>query len=330
MELRGEELIIIQYDGTVLKRELYNKGTNLVPGELYNDDQAEFGIVDAFNYMHIDRERYLTIAYHMRKDIENSFSYRIFLKRKTDELLENFRKDTDEFERLMNSDELNADWLEKYLNNTCRMLSLLEYNGMIPYHWFETKFEEVSENGELSVSDFTYAKGYSHRVFLYQEKLKLLRELYDSEDFSQEPLLDKFMEECNYLSDKGDPLTWDFSEKRQELCDELVQMRELMSIEDIEREIAFINKKKTDNKYEYYDNLRRLNEACIKAGWDSAKTSNLIHAVTIISKTCNEEEVRHAYQDRQWHLLNKLVRRLELPVHFVDIKALVEAVRQDF
>lgn len=327
MYFEGENIVIVQRHCAIIENQLYMRGSNLVPAILLPDSRGEFGIIDNWTSMHIDRERYYEIALLMRKLIEGDFSYRFFLKKKTLQLLDDFKADTEEFEKRLLDNTIDSDWLEKSLNNYSAMLALLEFNGMIPYNWFDSQLRELNCKDKIKNESFSYIDFESHRIFLYKKKLMLLKELYNTEDFSAMPQIDKFMDEYNYLSDKGSPLTWDFDEKRKELCDELNQLRTIMSIEDIEKELSFIEKRRTETKWQYYENMRVLNTACIEKGYSATQTANMIQAFSIISFTCEEEELRHFLQDRYWVLLNKLFRKLELPPQYVTIESLIEAVK---
>ena len=322
----GENLVVEERDGSKLMTDLYLDGTNNVPKVFLGEDL--YGVRSGWNKLLIKRDRYYDIASRMRRLIETDFGFRMFLKNKTRELLKRFSLETDELERQINSGRVDADWLEQSLNYYAVMLALLEFNGMISYTWFEQQLSSLSEEEELFIKDFSYTREYSHRVYLYMHKLNLLMDVYDSKDFAGEKAVDEFMDSCNYLSDKGDPLCWDFAEKKQELCEELSELREVMTRERIIDELKQIQIKRETGWDKYNEKLCRLNELCVSKGLTPQETANLLHAVTMISFTFTEEEQRHFYQDRYWVLLNKLISKLELPHKFVTAKWLVEAVRQ--
>ncbi len=323
----GENLIVEERGGSKLFIDLYLDGTNNVPKVLLNE--GLYGVRSGWNKLCIKRDRYYDIALRLRQSIESDFGFRMFLKNKTHELLRRFSHETDELERQINSGRVDADWLKQSLDYYAVMLALLEFNGMISYTWFEQQLSSLSDEEELFIKDFSYTREYSHRVYLYMHKLNLLRDVYDSKDFAAEKAVDEFMDTCNYLSDKGNPLTWDFAEKKQELCEELSELREVMSREKIAEELEQIKIKRVTGWDRYNEKLCRLNELCISKGLTAQETANLLHAVTMISFTFTEEEQRHFYQDRYWVLLNKLIGKLELPHKFVTADWLVEAVRQN-
>ena len=322
----GEDLVVEERYDTRLMTDLYLDGTNNVPKILLGEEV--YGVRSGRNKLYIKRDRYYDIAMRMRNLIKSDFGYRLFLKKKTKELLRRFSEETDELERQVASGHVNADWLKESLDFYGAMLCLLEFNGMISFTWFEQQFVKLTDEEELFIKDFSYTRDYSHRVYLYMNKLQLLDKLYDSECFENEKAVDEFMDSFNYLSDKGDPLCWDFAEKKEELCEELRELRSVMSRDRIRDELEQIKIKRTTGWDKYNEKLCLLNELCIKKGMSGPETANLLHAVTMISFTFTEEEQRHFCQDRYWVLLNKLIRQLELPHNFVSAEWLVDAVRQ--
>ena len=323
----GEDLIVEETDGTKLKRDLYLDGTNHAPKILLGEDL--YGVRSGWNKLVIKRDRYYETAASMRRKIEYDYEFRIGLKNKTKELLHRFSAETDELERQINAGKVDPDWLKSSLEYYGVMLSLLEFNGMISYTWFEQQLGRFSEEEQFFIKDFSYTRVSSHRVYLYAEKIKLLQKLYDCESFAAAPEVDAFMDTCNYLSDKGDPMRWDFQDKKAELCEELTQLREIMTKDAIVKELESIRQNRQHGWEAYNERLCRLNALCLRKGCSVEETTNLLHAVTMISFTFTEEEVRHFYQDRYWVLLNKLIRKLELPHDFVTADWLVQAVRQN-
>lgn len=323
----GEDLIVEETESTKLKCDLYLDGTNYAPKILLGEDL--YGVRSGWNKLVIKRDRYYEIAALLRRKIEYDYEFRINLKNKTKELLSRFSAETDEFERQLNAGKVDPDWLKQSLEYYSVMLSLLEFNGMISYTWFEQQLGSLSEDEKFFIKDFSYTRSFSHRVYLYAEKIKLLRQLYDCQSFENAKEVDDFMDTCNYLSDKGDPLCWDFDEKKAELCEELRQMRDMMPKETLDQELENILKNRQHGWENYNDKLCKLNELCIRKGCSVAETTNLLHALTMISFTFTEEEIRHFYQDRYWVLLNKLIRKLELPHECVTAEWLVQALRQN-
>lgn len=329
-QIKGEQIVVEQdSSASRIYTSLYTKGINLVPRMLLNEQQ-DYGVILDDRKLSIEQERYYEVHFGLREKVKHDHAFKIKLRDTTWAMLDRFKEATLSFERAVLKNELTSQLLEDSIQACAEVLSLCEFNGMIPRTWLTNELEKLSPDYSLSVDDFAYCEVVPHRVLLRIGKLNLLEQYLKNDHNFDDADIRSFIRDYGlYDPTMSDPLLLRPSEQPDIIRKEIEMMAQTMGLEDIQKELDLISYNRQDGYLRYHQNLEKVGSIMERNGIAVDIIQNFLSTLAIVSLAATEEEYRHIWMDRFWRSLGYVARGLELPVALITLNDLATSFRQN-
>src|SRR5690349_13267930 len=133
--LEGDHVVVQDTFGCRVLNQLYQKSLNLLPLVFLNDS-AGYGVHLDDSRLKISKDRYFAVHGTLREKIKYDLAYKIELHRITWSLLYEFARITANFEAAVVGRHLDSQHLDAALDACAKVLTLTEFNGVLPLEWY--------------------------------------------------------------------------------------------------------------------------------------------------------------------------------------------------